>query len=969
LGDFLLIDEEIVRIKETVSTGNVSNPPSNPIKSVPWNSWNSPNFSRIKSVVRKIKCFPIELRRNSIIRASGHTFEYVGFGPGNYSTALPDRQDRQITAQEEILAQSTKLEGGINIYTAMNSDGDFYIGNKKVSSATGQEEVFDAPIPSVTGEDLGASGVNIGFDVLTPLEVSVSRSVRVEGGPDGTIISEFDGPVIFNNKITTTSEKGVETSSLYLQGNATVSRKYTVGISTPSLSGNPGDIEYNATPSKGGYGGWVYTTDNDWYRFGNVSIEKNSNVNVFDKVGIATTNPGNQLLKVEAGSTTLNVDTGGVGIGTTGNGIALNVIGIVSATQLYGDGSNLTNLPSDSLWVGVGAGGTGIYPKDLLNVGVGTDDPEYPLHVSGAGVTDLYVEGGSRFISTADFDSKLNVHGQLVSTDFDLNDSSSGSITAGIVTTNILRVGAGFTAIATTEDDRVGVGTLIPRAKFDVEGSARFKTYSEVIETVTISNQQVTVDLTKAQNFSLTVSSNVDKFILQNCPSGLTAFTLKLTQNGTGNYNVDLDTFRTIGDITIPVYWPGGVLPIVTPTPGKTDVYSFITFDGGASLYAVIGGQNFTLGASGSGGISTTSVLTTADYATTANYALVAGIATVASGLSGTANVNTTGIITASSFVGNGSGLTNVSALTANSATFATSAGSAVNATNATRSGYADVAGIATYASSSGVSTLSDYATSAGIATESVTAGYATTAGIATIANYAILSGIATESVTAGYATTAGIATVAQGLSVTASVNTTGIITASVFFGSGFGLTNINSLYSDVAGISTVSEGLTGDPSISITNLSVVGLTTIRNVSISPGIITAASAGNDIISFYGDVSYSTDGRWTLVNNATDHYTFTGIGITSGNNDDPILYLARGRVYEFKNTVPNTHPFEIRLTSGGSAYSVGITTYTDINDGISVVTRFEIPFNAPNSLFYQCTSHASMGSTITIYPSI
>jgi hypothetical protein len=1059
LGDFLLIDEEIVRIKETVSTGNVSNPPSNPIKVFRGILGTRPTSHVIKSVVRKIKCFPIELRRNSIIRASGHTFEYVGFGPGNYSTALPDRQDRQITAQEEILAQSTKLEGGINIYTAMNSDGDFYIGNKKVSSATGQEEVFDAPIPSVTGEDLGASGVNIGFDVLTPLEVSVSRSVRVEGGPDGTIISEFDGPVIFNNKITTTSEKGVETSSLYLQGNATVSRKYTVGISTPSLSGNPGDIEYNATPSKGGYGGWVYTTDNDWYRFGNVSIEKNSNVNVFDKVGIATTNPGNQLLKVEAGSTTLNVDTDGVGIGTTGNGIALNVIGIVSATQLYGDGSNLTNLPSDSLWVGVGAGGTGIYPKDLLNVGVGTDDPEYLLHVSGAGVTDLYVEGGSRFISTADFDSKLNVHGQLVSTDFDLNDSSSGSITAGIVTTNILRVGAGFTAIATTEDDRVGVGTLIPRAKFDIEGSAKFKTYSENIETVTISNQQVTVDLTKAQNFSLTVTSNVDKFILQNCPSGLTAFTLKLTQNGTGNYDVDLDTFRTIGDVTIPVYWPGGVLPIVTPTPGKTDVYSFITFDGGSSLYAVIGGQNFTLGASGSGGISTTSVLTTADYATTANYALVAGIATVASGLSGTANVNTTGIITASSFVGNGSGLTNVSALTANIATFATSAGSAVNATNATRSGYADVAGIATVATTTG------YATTAGIATESIISSYASTAGIAT---YASVSGIATL---AGYATStgissyssfafsAGISTISEGLfgipnitvsnidasagivtlgssvtigvgitdfivngygyiregldvgqSLTANtINTsevTGISTNLIIDGDGtqvsigtnttfttgpgYGLVVFNTTHKEnqlalVGGsagqnssrihfydfhpagpnysyLNVEGYGLKFGSTISAASNDLLEITSNGDLKVS-GIVTSVSG---IVTYYGDSSYTVDGRWEITNSGTSDYILSGIGITAGNNTDPILYLARGRVYEFKNTVPGSHPFEIRTSSGGAAYIPGISTYSD---GSSVVTRFEIPFNAPNSLFYQCTVHASMGSTITIYPSI
>ena len=55
----------------------------------------------INDVVRRVKVDPVELRRHSINRASGHTFEYVGFGPGNYSTALPDRQNRTISAAEE----------------------------------------------------------------------------------------------------------------------------------------------------------------------------------------------------------------------------------------------------------------------------------------------------------------------------------------------------------------------------------------------------------------------------------------------------------------------------------------------------------------------------------------------------------------------------------------------------------------------------------------------------------------------------------------------------------------------------------------------------------------------------------------------------------------------------------------------------------------------------------------------------
>ena len=114
-------------------------------------------------------------------------------------------------------------------------------------------------------------------------------------------------------------------------------------------------------------------------------------------------------------------------------------------------------------------------------------------------------------------------------------------------------------------------------------------------------------------------------------------------------------------------------------------------------------------------------------------------------------------------------------------------------------------------------------------------------------------------------------------------------------------------------------------------------------------------------SFYGDGSDLVDGKWTLGADSSSNYTFTGIGFTQTTND-PILYLARGRVYEFVNTM-GSHPFEIRESAGGSAFDRGVT-----NNAVSNGTlRFEIPFDAPNTLYYQCTSHSGMGSTIVVYP--
>jgi hypothetical protein len=606
IGDYLQIGEEIVRIRSTVSTDSVtgsSGIAANPITVFRGVLATKPSTYTIGTVVKKVHPRPIEFRRNSIMRASGHTFEYVGFGPGNYSTALPDKQDRTISPSEELLSQSTKKSGGINVFTGMNNDGDFYIGNKKVSSATGQEEVFDSPVPSVVGQDVQVGGLNVGFDVLTPLEVSINRSIRVEGGPESNILSVFDGPVVFNNKITSTSERGIEANNIYLQGNEVVSRKYTVGISIPSLAGNPGDVVWNANPDNGSTIGWVYTRSNNWVEIGNISLEQNQSVVLFDRVGIATTTLVSSTMRVGAGSSLFEISGFGVGIGTTSNSLYklnvrgnTNIEGTLTATSFVGDGSQLTNLQNDSLWSNVPTGlGTGIYPDNLPRVGIGTSRPRFNFEVGspGTGSTDLYVNNFASFVGQVSINN-LNVTGFLTSSSFRLNGASS-TINAGIVTASTLSVGSGSSAISVSSAARVGIGTSSPRDKLDIDGHTRFRTYSENVGVATILGGVVTIDLSVAQTFTLNLTSNVTQFTIRNPPSGSTAFTIRITQDSIGGRTVvGFDTFKRESGADIPVYWPaGGIVPTMTSTANRTDIYSFKTFDGGSSFFGVIGGQNF----------------------------------------------------------------------------------------------------------------------------------------------------------------------------------------------------------------------------------------------------------------------------------------------------------------------------------------------------------------------------------------
>ena len=155
LGDYLEVGEEIVRVSATGLSG-ASNDSLTVLRG---QLGTVPKAHTIDSLIKKVNVFAVETRRPSILRASGHTFEYLGYGPGNYSTGLPQVQNRTLTETEEYLAQAQNRGGGTVVYTGLNNRGDFFIGNKKINSATGQEKSFDIPIPTITGEDPSANSI------------------------------------------------------------------------------------------------------------------------------------------------------------------------------------------------------------------------------------------------------------------------------------------------------------------------------------------------------------------------------------------------------------------------------------------------------------------------------------------------------------------------------------------------------------------------------------------------------------------------------------------------------------------------------------------------------------------------------------------------------------------------------------------------------------------------------------------
>ena len=199
-------------------------------------------------------------------------------------------------------------------------------------------------------------------------------------------------------------------------------------------------------------------------------------------------------------------------------------------------------------------------------------------------------------------------------------------------------------------------------------------------------------------------------------------------------------------------------------------------------------------------------------------------------------------------------------------------------------------------------------------------------------------------------------------------------------FGSGLSITTVNSGFATVtvdtpsfatnSGFSTVS-GISSALGVGATaiGLNATGIVTSTNVRINAtsagsGIITATThVDSGIVTYRGDSSYAAAGRWVLGASGSDHYTFTGPGLGHSTLNDPTLYLMRGQTYMFENKM-GAHPFRIQITSNGSVgnqWNVGVTN-NDVSNGVLI---FEVPFNCPNTLYYQCTAHANMGGALNI----
>ena len=128
------------------------------------------------------------------------------------------------------------------------------------------------------------------------------------------------------------------------------------------------------------------------------------------------------------------------------------------------------------------------------------------------------------------------------------------------------------------------------------------------------------------------------------------------------------------------------------------------------------------------------------------------------------------------------------------------------------------------------------------------------------------------------------------------------------------------------------------------------------------------SVPNAVLQVINTNYRSETGSVTLADASETIFTNVGNGAyTINSRNNPIINLVRGNTYEFTLNVSGSHPTWIQTQGGiyntSHVYSDGVLG-NGANNGATLT--FIVPFDAPDTLYYQCQFHPMMYGQINIY---
>ena len=198
---------------------------------------------------------------------------------------------------------------------------------------------------------------------------------------------------------------------------------------------------------------------------------------------------------------------------------------------------------------------------------------------------------------------------------------------------------------------------------------------------------------------------------------------------------------------------------------------------------------------------------------------------------------------------------------------------------------------------------------------------------------------------------TTSTGSVVTGILTATNVSASSSITAATFYGNGANLTGLPS-----GGISNVVEDtspqLGGDLDLNSKKINGTGNISMTGIATATGFRSSTTTGDG-----SDVAFAI--KYYITSSGSSAYRFAGAGVLNSSNN-PTLYFQRGFTYVLENSTGGSHPFELRVSGGGSAYAPGGQFLTGSTTGTQILT---VPMDAPASIVYQCTIHGGMVGTI------
>ncbi len=399
-----------------------------------------------------------ELRRTSQVRAGNQTFEYTGFGSGNYSTGFPSKQEKVLSDKEVLYSQAQRRRAGVVFYSGLNAYGDLYVGNQKINAITGETEILDKPILRVAGSAVVADSEFVPY-VTSTKNVIIDGTLTTVGNASAT-------PNLLRNH--TIMDEG-----------ASIATRDPVNLNRALLTH---DVNYRPKGSA-----LAATATN-----GTIKQTALSSTNLVPVIGAEGTFKGDKYFK-----NTIGIDSRHEGYIYVGPDISNQLqnagwrnIGLIGTGHLTSEETSWTANSSDPAT---------IEPYDVYGkFGINKTSPSTPLHVKANSGTAITSEGHIQVTGNGTFSGDIAINGGDItstSTNFDIVTTSTTVKFATSATT--LTFGAsnaplgagtgGGTSVATLDSDKLVI-------KGDIEISGKFDSGTAGSKTAVISTTAEKVD-------------------------------------------------------------------------------------------------------------------------------------------------------------------------------------------------------------------------------------------------------------------------------------------------------------------------------------------------------------------------------------------------------------------------------------------------------------------------------------------